>query len=147
MPRSSLPSRIVCPVMVLLTVWSASATRLEAQAPPRARTVIALPDQFPDIDARALLVREPGVDVVLLRPGEVTTDALAMALLTLRELGPRRARAGNGEMIPIVGYAVTDPPRGERLAALERTLDRLAAAETTTLGSFGRARWISLSRR
>lgn len=139
--------RVVCPVVALLTVLAASATRLESQATPRSRTVIALPDRFPNIDARALIVREPGLDVVLLRPEDATTDALTVALLTLHDLGPRRAGGGSGEMIPIVGYEVTNPPRRERVAALERALDRLRAAETTTLGSFGSARWIPLARR
>ncbi|MDH3272567.1 MAG: hypothetical protein OEN56_14615 [Gemmatimonadota bacterium] len=103
----------------------------------RPATFVAIPDAFPEIEARAVLVREPGVDLVLLKSDEASVDALAMALLLLADVREDHPVTATGQMVPITGFVVTHPPRGTRRQRLERMLDRLTEAPRVDLGSVG----------
>lgn len=115
-----------------------------AQQVRSARTYVAIPDAFPEIDARAMLIREPGFDLVVLRDGEATPDALAMALLALRDARERRPVPKTGEMMPIAGFVVEESPTGRTRRVLERTLARLERADPTDLGSLGQGRRVRI---
>lgn len=142
---SSSPVRILPIVWLLVLLVALAATtpvRVEAQA--ASPTFVAIPDAFPEIDARAIVVMEPGVDLVLLREDEATVDALGMALLVLRDAreAGRTPKGGQGFMIPITGFVVTREVQGRTRVRLEEALSRLATAETVDLGSLGPGRRI-----
>lgn len=107
-------------------------------------TFLAIPDAFPDVDARAIVVREPGRDVILLRDSELTAEAVAMSLLVLQKVRTSHPRPEQGQMIPITGFAVTDPPAGEYRDRLEAALRHLQRAQVGEMGSLGSGRWIRL---
>lgn len=114
---------------------------LQAQDPTRG-TFIAIPDGFPQIDARAIVIRERGRDVVVLRSTEATPEALAMSLLVLDQARDRDPTPSSGEMIPITGFVYTSDLRGRDRQRLDRVLDRLRDRSVTDIGSLGSGRWI-----
>jgi hypothetical protein len=114
----------------------------QAQRAPRAPTFIAVAESFPDVEARSILLRERGRDIVILKEAEATTDALAMALLLLERIRSRYPSPEHGQFIPITGHVVTRRPTGAYLRRLEATLEKLAAAPSTTVGNFGPGRWV-----
>jgi len=115
---------------------------LEAQA--GARTFVAIPDAFPPIEARAMVVREPGIDLVLLRDSEATLDALTMALHVLRDARERDPSPAQGQMLPITGFVMLRPAEGPIRAKLQAVLARLANARSVDLGSLGTGRRVAL---
>lgn len=127
-------------LVVLVALAATAPVRVEAQA--ASPTFIAIPDAFPEIDARAIIVMEPGVNLVLLREDEARVDALRMALLVLRDAREegRTPDEGQGFMIPITGFVVTREVQGRVRQRLEEVLRRLASAETVDLGSLGTGR-------
>lgn len=150
MPVRILISRASAPMLlaVLLALLLGHAP-VEAQRASPPQTFIAIAETFPDLDARAVLVRERGRDIVVLNREEATIDALAMSLVALervREQHPS-VEPGRGQLIPITGYAVTRPPTGDHLRRLQGVLDRLETAPTTSIGSFGPGRWIRFAHR
>lgn len=138
-------TRLTRQALILLALSTLSLPRLlHAQASAGGNTFLAVPESFPDIDARAMLVREPGVDLVLLPEDNVNVHALFMALAVLDQVRTRHPAPEHGQIVPITGYVVTSPPTGERLRSLQRALDRLEHAESTELGSLGRGRGVPL---
>lgn len=134
-------------LLLLCAVTIASGTdRVRAQA-STAGTFVAIPESFPDIEARAMLVREPGIDLVILPDDNATVDALEMALLLLRDIRARYPAPSNGQMVPITGYVVTRPPSPQRRRLLQRTLSRLEDAEVVDLGTLGRGRRVRFDAR
>lgn len=138
-------------LLVLAALWATSMLVLEAVPASgqvtAERTYIAIPEVFPDIDARAMLIREPGFDVVVLRESEATTDALTMALLALEDARERNPAPTNGEIMPIMGFVVEKRPEGRARRVLERALARLERSEPTDLGSLGPGRRIRMPAR
>jgi len=103
---------------------------------------VAIPDVFPDIEARALIIREPGKEVLLLRREEATAEVLAMSLVTLRRVRRDNPRLEHGEMIPVVNFVITRDMTDGYRARMEELLARLADRPTTNVGNLGRGRWI-----
>lgn len=101
------------------------------------RTVVGAPDAYPEIDADVLIVRQPGQDAILFRPGTASIDALRAALVSLRRARRERPRADRGELIPVVGFGFDEAPRPSDGRWLNRVLAALADAPTAELGSFG----------
>jgi hypothetical protein len=89
-----------------------------------------------------MLVREPGRDIVLLRASELTPEALAMSLLVLDRVRESALEPGQGQLIPITGFVMTDPPADDYRTRLLGALDRLARAPTSRIGTIGSGRWI-----
>lgn len=118
---------------------------LQAQATPSAATFIAIPDRFPDVEARAMVVREPGRDVIVLDPDEVSTDAFLMSLIVLERLKALDPTPVVGQMVPITGFVVDTPASGHPLRRLETALDRLRDRPVTDLGTLGSGRWMRYS--
>lgn len=136
--------RLMSPLaLVALVALLPSLTgTLAAQTPPP--TVVAIPQVFPDVEARSVLVRTPGLDVVLLRDEDGAPDALLMATALLGKLRSEQGapEPGTGQMIPITGFVVTrEPNEGER-RRVEDAIRRVRAAPLSDLGSVGPARWI-----
>ena len=116
---------------------------VSAQEWGQAGTFLALVDDFPgDLDARSLLVREPGRDVVLLRAGQATTETLSMALAVLDRVRTKPLAAGQGQLIPITGFVMTDPPARAHERRLAAALSRLERASVVEVGRYGPGRVI-----
>ena len=116
-----------------------------AGAPVQAQSrpiLVAVPDEFPPIDARAAVLRSGDRDMVLLPPDGVTVDALAGSLIALRHARGRNPTPKTGEMIPVTGFAALESRDTDELRELERLLDRLERQPTTTVGDLGSGRWV-----
>jgi hypothetical protein len=113
-----------------------------AQSHAGARTVIALPQRFPDIEARALIVREPGRDVVVLKPSDASPETLAMSLALLDRMRVQDPEPEEGQLIPITGYVVTVPLGRAQLQRIRQTLSDLRGAPEVPVGSLGPGRWV-----
>ena len=124
---------------------AAAATPAAAAATPVAivtPTFVAIPRTFPAIDARAIVVREPDQDVIVLSPDEVTTDALFMALVVLDRMRAAQPVLTQGQMAPVSGFSVDRPPTGRDLGRLEAVLTRLERQPESDLGTLGTGRLV-----
>ena len=123
------------------------ALALAAPAPAKSQSgasvplFLAIPESFPDVEGRVVLLREPGRDVVLLRATDATPQTLSVALTLRRRLNaatPRRE--GQGQMVPVTGYALRAPLAAEEHDRLSAALIRLEGRETISLGRLGRGK-------
>ena len=103
---------------------------------------VALPLSFPEIDARAIVLRERDRDVVLLRSDDATAETLAMSLMVVRRARQRAPTPTQGEMIPLTGYAFTAEMGDSYRALMDRTLTDLLDRPLRQLGSFGPGRFV-----
>ena len=151
-PSARKLTRVLASKRSTRTLWafvsmaSLSWTHLHGQAVPPERTVIAVPDAFPAIEARALIVRTPEEDVIVLREESATPDALLMALALLRRLRAEDSSPGSHQVIPITGFVVTREAPAEHRRDAEAVLRRLRAAPPVGLGDLGEGRWTPLGR-
>jgi len=126
----------------LLVVAAASTPRaLEGQASDRVPLFLAIPESFPDVDGRVVLLREPGRDIVLLRADDATPETLSVALRLLRRLNastPRRER--QGQMVPVTGYALRSTLEPAERERLDTALSRLKERPLAQVGSLGSGR-------
>lgn len=139
MPRLN---RLLMASLALLVILVVPAGVDAQQRAGGRNTVIAIPVTFPSIEARSILVREPGRDIVLLREDDASPETLMISLSVLRDARERESSPTVGEMIPITGYAVTQPAAPGYQRRLSRALSRVRDAEIVDLGSFGPGRWI-----
>jgi len=103
--------------------------------------VLAIPESFPDVEGRVVLLRESGRDVVLLRASDATPETLSVALTLRRRLNastPRRE--GQGQMVPVTGYVRRLPLAAEERERLSQALAQLEAQQPTPLGRLGPGR-------
>lgn len=154
------PSLVVAALVVALAlVLPASVAGQVPVTPPAASTAgnasspagrnstpvyVAIPDAFPPLEARAMVVREPGIDLIVLRDGEADLDALTMSLHVLRDARARLPVPESGVLIPITGFVMTGEVSTGVRTRLTETLRRLTAAESVDLGSLGRGRRVRL---
>jgi hypothetical protein len=114
---------------------------LAGQEAGRVPLFLTIPESFPEVDARTVLLREPGRDIVLLRKSDATVETLTVALhllIRLNETVPRRE--GQGQMVPITGYVQSRPLRSAEHALLEEALTRLKARPVASIGNLGPGR-------
>lgn len=137
------PGAWLCAAILLLGWPSAAAAQIQSSR----GAFVAIPDTFPDIAARAVIVREPGLDVVLLRPTDTSSETLAMALSALRSARQRAANPRSGQLVPVVDFVITNPPSPVFQAYLDAVVDRLLAAPRDQIGPLGLGRWVRLERR
>jgi hypothetical protein len=127
------------PALALLLALAAVAPAgVTGQVRGEVPLFLAIPETFPEVDGRVVLLREPGRDVVLLRDSDATSETLSVALGLLNRLNartPRRERLG--QMVPITGYKLTTPINGARLAELDVVLTGLKARPVASLGNLG----------
>ncbi len=140
MSYSLSPARLI--MLVLAITLGLCPFPALAQDGPSVRVFVAIPESFPDVDARAVIIRERGLDVILLRETEATAEAVAMSLVALRRVRERHPASELGQMIPIVGFARTRPLPDEHRAELESLLDQLARRPMTDVGNLGLGRWV-----
>jgi len=137
--RSTSPT--LAATLVGMALATAAPTPGMAQGQGRVPLVLAIPESFPDVEGRVVLLREPGRDVVLLRATDATPETLSVALTLRRRLDattPRREQ--QGQMVPVTGYARRIPLVAEEQERLSAVLAELEARETVSLGRLGRGR-------
>jgi hypothetical protein len=119
-----------------------SPTPLAAQAGGGPPLFLALPDDYPDVDGRVTLLREPGREIVVLSDA-ATPEDLGVAVRLLARFRRERGQPerGHGHMIPIVGI-VTPHLNHARRSRLEEALVELRNRPVTNVGNLGRGRWM-----
>ena len=137
---SSAQRSTVFGVWFLICMGGAPALRAQ-QVADRA-VVLALPDTFPSIEARAILVQEAGRSVVVLRNGDLTPETLHVALKVLRRVETRPPSRGRGTIIPITGYAPGSELAESRRIELAQLLAELKTRPVVRVGDLGTGRWI-----
>ena len=138
-PRAALAALSLLLSVLLLASPSGSAAQVEGDVP----TVLVIPESFPDVDGRAVLLREPGRDVVLLRASDATPETLSVALTLLSRLnGSTPRRAAQGQMVPLTGYVLREPLSRARRIGLDEALERLKRQPLRRVGNLGEGRSI-----
>jgi hypothetical protein len=115
---------------------------LGAQAPEGTSLFLAIPETFPQVDARAALIREPGREIIVLRESDATAETLGTALQLLRRLRADPLRPGQGQMVAVTGYVVTNPLGGAERERLDAALARLRVQPLAQVGNLGPGRSI-----
>jgi hypothetical protein len=108
---------------------------------------VAIPETFPNVDARALIVREPGREIVVLNPTSAGVEELGTALSLLTRIRRERGQPTKGQLIPIVGFAGELRLGTARRARLEAALAELRRRPFANVGNLGRGRWMRLDPR
>lgn len=127
----------------LVTLLVVAPTHAASQATDQRPVFLALPQTFPDVDARVVLMRERGRDIVVLDQADAVPETLHVALLLLRRIERERpAPTDRGQMIPITGFV----PRGgidiERRERLMAALAELQGRPLVNVGNLGLGRWV-----
>jgi len=127
---------------------AAAPHHVTAQEGSSAPIFFALPEAYPDVDGRVLLLREPGREIIVLAQA-ATPEDLAVALNMLHRFRRERGQPeqGRGHMVPIVGYAPLPTLAAEERARLQASLDDLRARPLANVGSLGRGRWMHFDER
>lgn len=132
-----------------LAVALAVAPLLSAPLPLTAqdgpRVSVAIPDDFPAIDASAIVVRDGPRDVILLKESEASPETLFVALGVLRRARADRPLPAAGEMLPVLAYALDTVLSARDRDRFESTLRRLANARRGDLGSWGAGRVVRMT--
>jgi hypothetical protein len=115
---------------------------LAGQASTAAPIFLAIPETFPDVDARVVIVREPGRDIVLLDPGDATAETLSVALNVLGRVDRPRPVQGRAQMIPVTGFVLRGELPSEKRERLESALARLREKPVAQIGNLGPGRWM-----
>ena len=88
-----------------------TASGAAAQASPSAPVFLAMPQEFPDLDARAVLMLEPGRDIVVLDREDAGPETLDVALGVLERMRRDHPRqADRGQLVPITGFVYRGTP-------------------------------------
>lgn len=104
---------------------------------------IALPESFPELDARVLIVREPGRDIVLLQQEGADPETLDIALRVLRRVQrDDPLPADRGQLIPITGFVHRTALDAARRDALQAAIDALSERPVSNVGNLGPGRWM-----
>lgn len=131
-------------ILLVALVFTALATpSLHAQA--NGPVSVAIPDRFPEIDASAVVIREGPRDVILLKREEASPETLFIALGVLRRARAERPVPRVGEMIPVLGYALSVVLKSDDHARLGTLLRRLGGVEPRDLGPWGLGRLVRMS--
>ena len=122
---------------------SAAPASLAAQGSGTTPIFLALPDEYPNVDGRVLLLREPSREIVVVAQ-TATPEDLTVALRMLERFRRERGQptAGRGQMIPIVGYAPDPVLEMVERTRLDAALADLKARPFANVGNLGRGRWM-----
>lgn len=127
----------------LVALGPLSPAPISAQDGEQTPVFIAIPQTFPDVDARVVLMREPGRDVVVLDAEDATPESLHIALQILERMKRDHPRpADRGQLVPITGFVYQSPLDPERRSALESVLADLRGRPLANIGNLGLGRWM-----
>jgi len=139
--RSILPALATAVIGTALAL--VSPPPLLSQGLGRVPIFLAIPETFPEVEGRVVLLREPGRDIVLLRAEDATPETLSVALTLLGRLeGSTPRREGQVQMVPVTGYVHRVPLDPDRWKMLSEALARLEQRPLADLGGVGRGRAI-----
>ena len=134
---------LVLAVLLLALVTVAAPRTASGQGAARSPVFIALPETFPDLDARAVLMLEPGRDIVILDREDAGPETLAAALGVLERMHRDHPRAQDrGQLVPITGFVSRRALDPERREELEAALAALAERPLANVGNLGLGRWM-----
>jgi hypothetical protein len=128
---------------VLLSVCMSS--RGFAQAPAR-RAVIALVDELPETEAKAVVIRYAATDVgdvILLRKADATPVLLGAAVRLLTHLRRADSAPSNDEVISIAGAAHYRGDRAKAERVWGNVLQDLSRQPRSRIGNVGDGQWIT----
>ncbi|HEX7238896.1 MAG TPA: hypothetical protein VF263_01410 [Longimicrobiaceae bacterium] len=135
-------------VLALLAALTPLGVPAAAQQPAKQPVVIGIPDAFPRQGARAMVFRYASAgnrDVVLLDGASATPEALAAAVLLVRDLRRSHPKLKDDQVATLTRFT---PPRGldpRTLSALASRLEELKRRPSSRIGSLGSGRWIELA--
>lgn len=137
-------ARIPLLLLVLLTLIAAGdPTRAAGQEHATRPLFLALPQSFPDVDARVVIVREPGRDLVILKEGDAEPEALHTALRVLERMEREHPLpADRGQLVPITGFVYPNGLASRRRTELGAVLDELRERPLANVGDLGPGHWI-----
>lgn len=131
-----------------LAVTLTFGMRVASAQPPNRRPVrVAIPNEFPSTDARALIVRfaspEKG-DVIVLRETEVTAQTLVAAVALLHRLRKSGAVPDHDEVVSVKGFVPLGRGDARLASRLSVILERLRAQPVARIGNLGQGRWLDV---
>lgn len=131
-------------MMCLLAVVAvASPHRAFAQGLSERPVFLAMPETFPELDARVVLMREPGRDIVILREDDNDPNSLRVALMLLKRLDREDPpTSDHTQIVPVTGFAGGSQLEGARRAELEAALADLRTQPLANVGNLGWGRWM-----
>lgn len=109
--------------------------------------VVAVPETFPLVEARAIVWRQERgneADVILLHPGHADAQTLATAKALLKELRDTPTTWRGDQMVVMTSHTVQGSLDQETVARYRRVLDDLTRRPRVTLGNVGPGRWVEL---
>lgn len=128
---------------VLLSLSAVHGGPVSAQGPTDKPIFVALPEEFPDLDARAVVVREPGRDIIVLDETDAEPETLQVALAVLARMSREHpVPEDRGQLIPITGFVYRDAMGPDRRSSLEAVLAELRQRPTASVGNLGPGRWL-----
>jgi hypothetical protein len=143
MRRKTHTAGLALAIALLLAGVPAATEGQDSETP----LFVTIPESFPNVEAKFLLLREPGREIVVLNPASASVDELGTGLSLLARLRRERGRPTRGQMIPVVGYAGSLNLSEERRTRLEAALVELRARPLSNVGNLGRGRWMRLDAR
>lgn len=113
------------------------------QGPSERPVFLAMPQTFPELDARVVLMREPGRDIVILRENDADPNALRVALMLMKRLDRENPPGSDHtQIVPVTGFAGGADLEPERRAVLEAALADLRRQPLANVGNLGWGRWM-----
>jgi hypothetical protein len=138
--RTQNRAAVLALLSMLPLVAAVSPHPLAAQGEPP--LFLAMPDAYPDVNGRVMLLREPGREIVVLSDAATPEDlGVAVRLLARFRRERGQPQQGRGDMIPIVGI-VTPRLDEARRTRLEEVFVELRSRPVTNVGNLGRGRWM-----
>ncbi len=138
-PFTSSAGLALAAVLLLSAAFTPSAA--SAQHATTRPIFLALPDAFPNLGARVVLVRESGREIVVLDPAAATADELVIGMRLLARVRRERPNPTTGEVIPILGFYPPNLTPEER-ARLDGMIAELRERPVANVGNLGRGRWM-----
>jgi hypothetical protein len=133
-------------LVALATALASSSAVLRAQQGNTSRAprvTLAVVDSMPVATARAVVVRKPsGETLLVLDRKHATPETLGLGLAVVKQVSRRPLTLGAQQVIPIQGGTATKAPSAKRIAFLRKQLNTLYAQRTGSLGGLGRGKFM-----
>lgn len=141
MALNTWPCRHMVLLALLLGAFFAPSVIL-AQAP--GGVIISVPDRFPEVNGNpvALVLAEADRSVIVMRRPRLNPPALEAALRVAAKSGGGEVPAGQARVDVVTGFVLRKNLRRERVRILEKVIEALRRAPTSSLGSLGEGRWV-----